>query len=149
MKKNMLLIAVFLSSLNVLQAQKLAQPVKIEQKGTFVIPSSVQIVVDKKIQKSADYIGSNFLKNTGIKPIVSIGKGNKRDGISFLVDEKINLPNGYELSVTKKGVLIKGKSTNGVINGLQTLLQICSAKEVKKGTIPFVKIEDYPRFEWR
>ena len=107
MKKNMLLIAVFLSSLNVLQAQKLdiiPQPVKIEQKeGTFVIPSSVQIVVDKKIQKSADYIGSNFLKNTGIKPIVSIGKGNKRDGISFLVDEKINLPNdGYELSVTKK-----------------------------------------------
>lgn len=150
----MLLIAVFLSSLNVLQAQKLdiiPQPVKIEQKeGTFIIPSSVQIVVDKKIQKSADYIEGNFFKNTGIKPIVSIGKGNKRDGISFLVDEKINLPNdGYELNVTKKGVLIKGKSTNGVLNGLQTLLQICSAKEVKKGTIPFVKIEDYPRFEWR
>jgi hexosaminidase len=154
MKKNMLLIAVFLSSLNVLQAQKLdiiPQPVKIEQKeGTFVIPSSVQIVVDKKIQKSADYIEGIFFATTGIKPIVSIGKGNKRDGISFLVDEKINLPNdGYELNVTKKGVLIKGKSTNGVLNGLQTLLQICSAKEVKKGTIPFVKIEDYPRFEWR
>lgn len=150
----MLLIAVFLSSLNVLQAQKLdiiPQPVKIEQKeGTFIIPSSVQIVVDKKIQKSADYIEGNFFATTGIKPIVSIGKGNKRDGISFLVDEKINLPNdGYELNVTKKGVLIKGKSTNGVLNGLQTLLQICSAKEVKKGTIPFVKIEDYPRFEWR
>jgi hexosaminidase len=154
MKKSMLLIAVFLSSLNVLQAQKLdiiPQPVKIEQKeGTFIIPSSVQIVVDKKLQKSADYIGSDFFANTGIKPIVSIGKGNKKDGISFLVDEKLNLPNdGYELSVTKKGVHIKGKSSNGVLNGLQTLLQICSAKEVKKGTIPFVKIEDYPRFEWR
>jgi hexosaminidase len=154
MKKSMLLIAVFLSSLNVLQAQKLdiiPQPVKIEQKeGTFIIPSSVQIVVDKKLQKSADYIGSDFFANTGIKPIVTIGKSNKKDGISFLVDEKLNLPNdGYELSVTKKGVHVKGKSSNGVLNGLQTLLQICSAKEVKKGTIPFVKIEDYPRFEWR
>jgi hexosaminidase len=154
MKKSMLLIAVFLSSLNILQAQKLdiiPQPVKIEQKeGTFVIPSSVQIVVDKKIQNSADYIGSDFFRNTGIKPIVTIGKGHKKEGISFLVDEKINLPNdGYELSVTKKGVVIKGKSSNGVLNGLQTLLQICTAKEVKKGTIPFVKIEDYPRFEWR
>ncbi|KIC00477.1 beta-N-acetylhexosaminidase [Flavobacterium sp. KMS] len=154
MKKSMLLIAVFLSSLNVLQAQKLdiiPQPVKIEQKeGTFVIPSSVQIVVDKKLQKSANYIGSDFFATTGIKPIVSIGKGNKKDGISFLVDEKLNLPNdGYELSVTKKGVVIKGKSSNGVLNGLQSLLQICTAKEVKKGTIPFVKIEDYPRFEWR
>ncbi|HRM13949.1 MAG TPA: family 20 glycosylhydrolase, partial [Flavobacterium sp.] len=28
-------------------------------------------------------------------------------------------------------------------------MQICSAKEVKKGTIPYVQIEDYPRFEWR
>lgn len=150
----MLLIAVFLSSLNIVQAQKLdiiPQPVKIEQKeGIFVIPSSVQIVVDKKIQNSADYIRSDFFRNTGIKPIVTIGKRHKKEAISFLVDEKINLPNdGYELSVTKKGVVIKGKSPNGALNGLQTLLQICTAKEVKKGTIPFVKIEDYPRFEWR
>lgn len=62
----------------------------------------------------------------------------------------MSLPNdGYELSVTKKGVRVKGKSPNGVLNGFQTLLRICSAKEMRKGIIPFVKIEDYPRFEWR
>lgn len=154
MKRIMLLLAVFLSSLTALQAQKLdiiPKPVKIEQKEeVFVIPSSVQIIVDKKIQKSADYIGNNFLKNTGIVPIVSIGNKHKKYAILFLVDEKMNLPlDGYELSVTKKGVRVKGKSSNGVLNGFQTLLQICSAKEVQKGTIPVVKIQDYPRFEWR
>ena len=154
MKRSMLLLAVFLSSLTALQAQKLdiiPKPVKIEQKEeVFVIPSSVQIIVDKKIQKSANYIGNNFLKNTGIVPIVSIGNKHKKNAILFLVDEKMNLPlDGYELSVTKKGVRVKGKSSNGVLNGFQTLLQICSAKEMQKGTIPVVKIQDYPRFEWR
>lgn len=154
MKKSIPLIAVFLSFLNILQAQKLdiiPKPVKIEQQEkVFVIPSSVKIIVDKRMQKSADYIGAGLLKNTGINSIVTTGNTHKKNAISFLVDEKMNIPNdGYELSVTKKGVLVKGKSPNGVLNGFQTLLQICSAKEVKKGTIPFVKIEDYPRFEWR
>ncbi|WP_413997955.1 beta-N-acetylhexosaminidase [Flavobacterium sp. W1B] len=154
MKISILLIAVLLSSLNVVQAQKLdliPKPVQIEQQGkVFVIPSSVKIIIDKKIQNSADYIASGFLKNSGINSKVSVGNKQEKNAISFLVDEKMSLPNdGYELSVTKKGVLVKGKSRNGVLNGFQTLLQICSAKEVKKGTIPFVKIEDYPRFEWR
>ncbi|MCC9073162.1 family 20 glycosylhydrolase [Flavobacterium sp. F-65] len=154
MKKRILLIAIFLSSLSVLQAQKLdiiPRPVKIEQKEKmFVIPSTVKIIIDKKVQKSADYIASSFLKNTGINSIVSIGNKQDKNAILFLVDEKMNIPNdGYELNVTKKGVVVKGKSPNGVLNGFQTLLQICSAKEVTKGTIPFVKIEDYPRFEWR
>ncbi|SHL03653.1 beta-N-acetylhexosaminidase [Flavobacterium chilense] len=154
MRKSILLIAIFLSSLNVIQAQKLdiiPKPVKVEQKeGAFIIPLSVQIIVDKKAEKSADYIKASFLKYTGIDPVVSIGNKHKKNTIAFLVDEKMNLPNdGYELNITKKGILVKGKSSNGVLNGLQTLLQICSAKDVKKGTIPFVKIEDYPRFEWR
>ncbi|MDR7371705.1 family 20 glycosylhydrolase [Flavobacterium aquidurense] len=154
MRKSILLIAIFLSCVNISQAQKLdiiPKPVKVEQKeGVFVIPSSVQIVIDKKVQLSSDYIKANLLKNTGINPIVSIGKSHKKNTISFLVDEKMSLPNdGYKLTVTKKGIAVKGKSVNGVLNGFQTLIQICTAKEVKKGTVPFVKIEDYPRFEWR
>lgn len=154
MKKISLLIAVLLSSLQVLNAQKLdiiPNPVKIKQKEkVFVIPSAITLVVDKKLEKSAAYIGSNFFKNTGVVPTITVGNKQIKNTILFLVDEKMNLPNdGYKLSVTKKGVLVKGKSPKGTLNGFQTLVQICSAKEVKKGTIPFVKIEDYPRFEWR
>jgi hexosaminidase len=154
MRKSIFLLAIFLSSLNIVQAQKLdiiPKPVKVEQKeGAFVIPSSVQIIVDKKVQKSTDYIKASLLKNAGINGIIEIGNSHKKNTISFLVDEKLNIPNdGYKLTITKKGIIVKGKSPNGTLNGLQTLLQICSAKEVKKGTIPFVKIEDYPRFEWR
>jgi len=154
MKKSVLLIAIFLSSLSTIQAQKLdiiPKPVKVEQnEGAFIIPSSVQIIVDKKAEKSAEYIKTSFSKYTGINAIVSIGNKHKKNTIAFLVDEKMNLPNdGYKLNINKKGILVKGKSANGVLNGLQTLLQISSAKDIKKGNIPFVKIEDYPRFEWR
>ena len=154
MRKSILLIAIFLSSLSIMQAQQLdiiPKPVKVEQKeGVFIIPASVQIIVDKKVQKSVAFITASFLKNTGINPIVVVGSKQKKNTIAFLVDEKMKLPNdGYKLRVTKKGVLVKGKSVNGVLNGFQTLLQICSAKEVQKGRIPFVKIDDYPRFDWR
>ena len=154
MKINLLLIAVFLSSLNTVNAQKLdiiPKPVKIEQQlGVFLIPSEVHIIVDKKIKNSTNYIRSEFLKNTGIIPKISIGKKHHKNGIQFLVDDKLSIPNdGYTLSIDKTGVIIKGNSPNGLRNGFQTLLQICSAKDVKKGTIPYVQIEDYPRFEWR
>ncbi|MFV8327235.1 beta-N-acetylhexosaminidase [Flavobacterium sp. ZS1P14] len=152
--KKFLLMIIVLSTLNVLHAQKLdliPSPVRIKQKEkVFTIPSSVRLIIDKKLEKSSEYIGSCFFKNTGIVPTIAIGNKRKKNTILFLVDEKMSLPNdGYKLSVTKKGVLVRGKSPKGVLNGFQTLLQICSAKEVKKGTIPFVKIADYPRFEWR
>jgi hexosaminidase len=102
MRKSILLIAVFLSSLSIVQAQKLdiiPKPVKVERKeGVFIIPPSVQIIVDKKAQKSVIFITASFLKNTGINPIVAVGNKPKKNAIAFLVDEKMSLPNeGYKL----------------------------------------------------
>ena len=154
MRKSILLLALFLSSLSFVQAQKLdliPKPVSVQQNtGQFVLPSPLKVVVDKKLKNSADYISANISKNTGITPIVSIGKKHGKNNISFLVDKKLNLPDeGYHLEINEKGIFVKGKTDKGVLNGFQTLLQICSAKDVKKGTVPFVKIEDYPRFDWR
>ena len=93
MKKNLLLIVILLGSLNVVKAQKLdiiPKPVHIQQKPeVFVIPSSVQLIIDPGIQKSASYISSGFLKNSGISPKVSIGNKHKKHTILFLVDKKI------------------------------------------------------------
>ncbi|HEU0125897.1 MAG TPA: beta-N-acetylhexosaminidase, partial [Flavobacterium sp.] len=154
MRKSILLLALFLSSISFVKAQKLdliPKPVSVQQSaGQLVLPSILKIVVDKKLKNSTDYISTSLSKNTGINPIVSIGKKQGKNTISFLVDKKLDLPNeAYQLEINEKGIFVKGKTTHGVLNGLQTLVQICSAKEVKKGTVPFVKIEDYPRFDWR
>lgn len=154
MRKPLLVIAIFLGSINVIQAQKLdiiPKPVQIEHQGeVFRIPASVSLILDEKLELSADYIRGEFLKSTGITPNVFIGHSQEKKSIVFLVDATLELPKeGYKLSVNREGVLVKGKSANGLLNGFQTLLQICSAKAIEKGTIPFVTIEDYPRFEWR
>ena len=138
MRKSILLIALFLSSLPFVQAQKLdliPKPVSVQQSaGQLVLPSPLKIVVDKKLKNSADYIAANISRNTGINPIISIGKKHGKNTISFLVDKKLNLPNeAYQLEINEKGIFVKGKTTNGVLNGFHTLVQICSAKEVKKG----------------
>lgn len=127
MRRNLLLLAVLLGSLNILLAQKLdiiPKAVNIEQnEGVFTIPSSTNLILDEKVKSSAPYIRSEFIKTSGITPKISIGNKQQKNSIVFLVASEIDLPNdGYQLSVTKKGVLIKGKSPNCVLNGFQTLL---------------------------
>lgn len=154
MRKTLLLVAVYLGVLNGIQAQKLdiiPKPVAIQQQGeVFKIPRSLQLILDKRLHHSSDYITAEFLKTTGIAPKVLIGSKATIKSIALLIDVTLELPEeGYKLTVNKEGVLIQGKSANGLLNGFQTLLQICSAKAVEQGTIPFVTIEDYPRFAWR
>src|SRR5579872_1603568 len=63
---------------------------------------------------------------------------------------------GYYLSVTKKGVVIRANEPAGLFYGAQTLTQLFP-KEIVSSTkvngvtwaAPCVEITDYPRFKWR
>lgn len=64
-------------------------------------------------------------------------------------------PEGYELTVTAKGIAIRANKPAGVFYALQSLRQLLppeiehSTPVKKKWTIPCVKIQDVPRFTWR
>lgn len=63
---------------------------------------------------------------------------------------------GYALSVSSKGVVLRANQPAGLFYGVQTLLQLLP-KEIEsntlvkdvKWTIPVVEIQDKPRFGWR
>ncbi len=63
---------------------------------------------------------------------------------------------GYHLSVTPKGIVIKANAPAGLYYGVQTLVQLFP-KEIESATAvanvnwqaPCVEITDYPRFGWR
>lgn len=62
----------------------------------------------------------------------------------------------YSLNINGKGVRIEGNSYQGVINGIATLRQLfnddletASKALTKKWTLPYVSIQDEPRFDWR
>jgi len=63
---------------------------------------------------------------------------------------------GYYLSVTKKGIVIRANKAAGLFYGAQTLLQLLPKEIVSDKAVagvnwaaPCVQITDYPRFKWR
>jgi N-acetyl-beta-hexosaminidase len=64
-------------------------------------------------------------------------------------------PEGYELTVTPRGVRIQSPTPAGLFYGVQTLLQLLPPEIESRTrrdaawTVPCVHIVDYPRFAWR
>ena len=71
----------------------------------------------------------------------------KKNEIVLRVDRKLDLPSkeGYVLTVDAKGIKAKAPSEAGLFYARQTLNQLIRPD----GTVPYVKIVDYPRFAWR
>lgn len=70
--------------------------------------------------------------------------------IQFEINSELQLPKeGYQLSVTPKGVSITANERVGLFYAIQTLRQLIQVDEKGKAIIPVVEITDHPRFAWR
>ncbi len=66
--------------------------------------------------------------------------------IILTLDDSVENNEGYRLKCENRRVYISAKTENGLFYGLQTLKQIFLQTE---GKVPYVEIEDYPRFDYR
>jgi hexosaminidase len=90
---------------------------------------------------------------------VTVGNSDQNATIHFILNKKEDNAlgkEGYTLSVTAAGIVIKANKPAGLFYGVQTLLQLLpkeieSDKPVKEiaWNLPVVEITDYPRFGWR
>lgn len=72
------------------------------------------------------------------------GKVNS-EAVNFSVDPKSDIAReGYQLSVSEKGVQLKASTEDGLYYGKQTLLQLLTSEG-----LPYVQIKDEPRFPYR
>jgi len=70
----------------------------------------------------------------------------KKNEIVMKVDPRLNIPQeGYVLKVDAKGIRVSAPTEAGLFYARQTLAQLTRPD----GTVPYVQILDYPRFEWR
>jgi hexosaminidase len=104
---------------------------------------------------------SNYLygKLTNAGLFVTIQPENVPAAIKLSLNKKADAAigaEGYNLTVSASGIVIKANEAAGLFYGVQTLLQLMpkqieSADKVNGMTwkIPFVQITDYPRFAWR
>ncbi|MBE7176537.1 MAG: family 20 glycosylhydrolase [Mucilaginibacter polytrichastri] len=67
------------------------------------------------------------------------------------LDTAMDLPSaeGYRFTVSGSGIFLTGKSEAGLFYGLQTFLQLFPLEEKGSFKLPYVRIEDYPRFPHR
>ena len=113
-----------------------------EQTGVYTNLESSQ---DRRLTKTASgLLGMNLTSSEGKKK-----KGQLRllltnpaaDPEQVPFDKQ---PQGYTLDATKEGVTIKSRSEAGLYYGLQTLRGLLTG-----GEVPFVHVEDTPRFAYR
>ncbi len=131
----------------------------VKNNGEFILPKNVIIVssTQPEMKQVNALLRNRFSISTGAK--VTITDKSPTATIRLILNTKVDTligVEGYRLTVTSKGIVIKANKPAGLFYGAQTLLQlfpssIVSATRINnvKWTSPCVQITDYPRFKWR
>ena len=104
---------------------------------------------DEAMKKNAQFLCDYIYESTGMKVSTTASKP-KDKAIRLALDPKIQNDEGYEINVSAKEVVVKGRTARGVFYGIQTLRK---SLPVSVGTtaiqLPAVTIKDAPRFHHR
>lgn len=130
--------------------------------GKFSITDETHIVVEQGntgARRIATMLADKLRKAAGFELTVSEGQENRIDNAIYFTTAGAHdsLGNeGYQLSVTNKGAVVRAKNPAGLFYGMQTVLQLLppeieSTTKVEKVSwqMPAVEITDRPRFTWR
>lgn len=119
----------------------------------FVLDSKQSIFYDSPYEQQAQYLQSTIANQTGI--LLSIKKrkdlyDRSETGIYLIPIAPSNAsPEKYELNVKKQYIDIEYIDLRGLINGIQTLIQLMPIGQLNTIKISPVHIEDQPRFAYR
>ena len=164
-----MLIAVVSSDAQSVQYDIVPLPQSIEmQKGEpFALWNDlVQIVAPEGLKAEADFLQAYLKDITGSTLPIAQKREKGMRYIELSISPKVTAPEGYVLTINKKGITIVGGSAAGVFYGIQTLRKtVVNARQTQHVTEltnqptaspapPFtllypVVITDAPRFSWR
>lgn len=119
----------------------------------FVLANKQPIFYSANFEAQADYLKQAILKQTGIELEIrksSDVKNRSTTGIYLiLIATSNNSPERYELNVNKQNIDIQFQDLRGLVNGIQSLLQLMPIGQFNAAKISPVHIEDQPRFAYR
>ena len=127
--------------------------------GYFLLPKSITIVApdQPEMKEVIKVLENRFSLPTGLR--VAVKTQSSSATIRLELNEKFESligKEGYHLTVSPKGILIKANEPAGLFYGVQSLVQLfpkeIQSNDVVKGVkweAPCVTITDYPRFGWR
>mgnify|MGYP001513704887 FL=1 len=129
----------------------LPQEVTLTNGNPFVLSPFTKIFYPEgndKMKKNAEFLASYIKEITGYELATATGQPGK--GISLVIDQSIQNPEGYQLTVSDNGIRIAGSTDAGVFYGIQTLRKsIPATAQGMNVELPAATINDYPRFAYR
>jgi hexosaminidase len=158
MKKTILALVCLLTTVTTASAQAcyevvpLPQSIQMQKGEPFVLDGSVQILVQDGLQNEADFLQAYLQDLTGLTLGISGKREKKVRSIELAVSPKVAEREGYELTVSKKGVTIVGGSAAGVFYGVQTVRKTISEQgnhNYSSLILNPIILKDAPRFSWR
>ncbi|MGL4993091.1 MAG: family 20 glycosylhydrolase [Bacteroidales bacterium] len=125
----------------------------VENSGEYILNQNTPLYF---IGDSSDkeYLQSQLKKLFGTS-LKEVNRVPKRGGVSIITDSSLDIPKeGYHLNIGKHGVSIKASHSDGAFWAIQTLFQmlpngIYSGDMITQAVVPYVTIDDSPRFAWR
>ncbi len=119
--------------------------------GYFQLNPTTSLTFDQQneeIAYSANYLKDYLQNNNQIQLAQSSKSGNQ---ISLAIDPASGPEEAYTLTITQKGILIKGASGQGLFRGTISLIQLITQQSGQENLVevPCVHIEDAPAFSYR
>jgi len=124
-------------------------------KGSFTIGPSTQLIAGSELKAQAAFLNNYLQRFYGFQLQRSAKAGAANSITLDLQPGKDSIEGAYTLTVNKAGVTIKGFNGPGAFYGVQSLIQLLpvpdSATVVEKNKlpVPFLTINDRPRFAYR
>lgn len=120
------------------------------KKGSFLIDrfTTLKLPESREMVSAANFFVQSIKDISGIS--LPFNKSFKK--VIELKIDKIAVPQseGYRLSVSPEKILITANSNQGILYGMQSLLQTLPAIRTNAALeVPAMEIEDYPRFKYR
>jgi hexosaminidase len=118
--------------------------------GAFTINKNTNIVLEGSgLEKTAAYL-NDYLNNIYGYKLAFNSRYTSPNSIVLNYERlDADIPGAYNLTVNKKGIYIAGDNDQAVFYGIQTLIQLLPTKNKIPLNIPFVTINDQPRFQYR
>lgn len=132
------------------------QPVQISYpkgRSTFSLNAQQPIIYTAAFEQQAIYLQQLIHQQTGIRLNLSVVNDLKNlsvEGI-YLIPETMALQpaEGYTIRINQSTVKLFFQETRGLVNGIQSLLQLMPIGQYTTIPLQAVTIEDYPRFAYR
>nr|WP_246239944.1 beta-N-acetylhexosaminidase [Pseudoalteromonas caenipelagi] len=129
--------------------------------GTLELTNSLSVSVvgfnKHRAQFQLDRLTGHFTRLSGHQTSWFLSNDEQPVNLSIVVntvEQSLQIPQfgedeSYQLKINANGVTIQAASVFGAQHALSTLSQLASSSKEHHITLPFVKIEDSPRFAWR